>query len=106
MKVPERMWDAIAAHLLCPNCGREGFHRYDDVGLPSSEERLFQRHLQKALRENGAEIEAFYEYLTKFPLLGMKHAFGRKIQRLIEFDRIRRSNLSSTRSSGQAEHAW
>ena len=94
MKVPERMWDAIAAHLRCPNCGREGFHRYDDVGLPSSEERLFQRLLRKALREHGPEIEAFDEYLTKFPLLGMKHAFGRKIQRLIESDRIRRSNVS------------
>ncbi|HEX8243176.1 MAG TPA: RES family NAD+ phosphorylase [Longimicrobium sp.] len=96
MKVPEHMWDGIADRLRCPNCGREGFHRYDDVGLPSSEERLFQRHLEKALREHGVEIEAFDEYLTKYPMLGIKHGFGRKIQRLIGSGGIRRTTVSGT----------
>jgi len=96
VKVPERMWDDVASHLRCPNCGRRGFHRYDDIALPSSEERTYQRHLQRALREHGAAIEEFDKYLTKFPMLGMKHAFGRKVQRLIGSGRIRPTNVLGT----------
>jgi hypothetical protein len=96
MKVPEHLWDAIAPHLRCPNCGREGFHPYDDLALPSSQERAVERHLRKAVREHGPEVDAFDEYLTKYPMLGIKHAFGRRIQRLIETGKIRRISVSGT----------
>ena len=34
-KVPEDQWDAISGHLVCPDCGTEGFETYMDVGIKS-----------------------------------------------------------------------
>lgn len=79
--VPEKLRGDVVAHLRCPYCGNDSIGIGDDVGVQPSIEREIERHLRKAMRDHGKQIEALADFLEKYPTLGATHPFGRRLRR-------------------------
>lgn len=83
LNVPERSWESVAAKLHCPYCGNGGFDTNDEVGTYTPEELADEKRSREWYQRWQPKLNAFGEYLAKYPYLGAKHAVGRHIIKAI-----------------------
>ena len=77
--VPEKYWDNVISHLVCPGCGHSNFETGEIVGLQTNYDKEIQKHLNDADKKYGKQINAFEKHLEDNPMLGFQHKFGRKL---------------------------
>jgi len=86
LKIPKKYWNDVASSLLCPNCGAS-LDVSTDVGLKSPYEIEQEKFIEKLYRSwyKNYEIQfnEFFEYLEKYPYLGLANKFGKKIKKFI-----------------------
>lgn len=77
--VPEKYWDNVIAHLVCPGCGHSDFELSEIVGLQTNYDKEIEEHLKVADKKYGKQIKEFENHLEENPMLGYQHKFGRKL---------------------------
>jgi hypothetical protein len=93
--VPDRYRDDIAQHLSCPNCGREVFERWEEVGLEDPYDAELRKTVRAAETKFGRKLDSFQSHLKQYPSLSLSHPLGRKIQK-----EISSGNLPACKVSG------
>ncbi len=83
IKVPEKHWEDIAAHIACDNCGASGFEPWDTVGTEDRYDVLRKMHLRKSEQKYGKQVDKLQEHLEKYPFLTLNAPLGRTIYREI-----------------------
>ena len=81
--VPEKLWDQVAAKLHCPYCGNSGFDVSDEIGTYTADEVAEEKRSREWYQRWKPRLDAFGEYLARYPYLGAKHAIGRRILKAI-----------------------
>lgn len=92
--VPEKYRDDIAQHLVCPNCGRDMFERWEDVGLEDPDDAENRKNIRVAEKKYGKQIDFFQEHLKALPSLALSHPLGRKIAKEISKGNLPVCNVS------------
>lgn len=87
--IPEKNWDNVIAHLVCPGCGYSNFEGGENVGLQTKYEKDIETYTKQTVKKYGKRIKDFLHYLERCPMLGFQHSFGRKIYKEIELDNIK-----------------
>jgi hypothetical protein len=59
-------------------------HSSDEVGLISEYELEFQRKYDKIVETSREKIQPFYNFLSKYPYLGIEHEVGQEIAKEIK----------------------
>ena len=81
--IPEELWDDIIPYLNCPMCGCE-LHRYSKIGVMSEYEAEYNSKYDEIVEETKDKIQSFYDFLAKYPYLGLGHEVGQEINKEIE----------------------
>jgi hypothetical protein len=77
--VPEELWKEILPYITCPNCGSVFEDISDEVGLMSEYEIEFQHKFGKIVEISQGKIQSFYDFLARYPYLGVEHEVGQEI---------------------------
>jgi hypothetical protein len=83
-EIPEEYWDIIISHMECPECGKVFENRYDEVGIMSQYEAEYQRKYGEIVTKTREPIQSFYNFLAKYPYLGLSHDVGQEILKEIK----------------------
>lgn len=83
LNVPERYWEDIAAHISCDYCGASGFGPMDTVGTEERIDILRKKHLKKAERKYGKQVDELQAHLEQYPFLTLSAPLGKTIYREI-----------------------
>jgi hypothetical protein len=83
-EIPEKYWDIIIRHLECPECGKIFESRYDEVGIMSQYEADYRRKYGEIVTRTKGSIQSFYDFLSKYPYLGLSHEVGQEILKEIK----------------------
>ena len=78
LEIPKEYWEEVAESLVCPHCGSE-LSMWDDVGLPTEDEKKIQAKWKEWHEKYDWKFEEFYSFLEKYPYLGSHHDLGKEI---------------------------
>ncbi|UAL45562.1 RES family NAD+ phosphorylase [Sutcliffiella horikoshii] len=90
VKCPEHYRVDIAAHLICPNCGKSGFEQFDVAGTEDVAVLAEERKYQYIITRFADKLDNFRSHIEKYPSLALAHPMGKKI-----YKEITNSNLDS-----------
>ncbi|GMO41836.1 MAG: hypothetical protein Ta2B_21920 [Termitinemataceae bacterium] len=76
--IPEEYWDDIIPFMACPCCG-QNFERYSEVGIMDKYETAYRARIDEIVKDAKPKIQDFYDFLSKYPYLGLKHEVGQQI---------------------------
>ena len=79
--VPYEYWDGIINYMRCPQCG--GSYS-DGIGIVDKYEEEFYQKYDKIIEKTKGKIQSFYNYLSKYPYLGILHKVGTEIMEEIK----------------------
>jgi hypothetical protein len=77
--VPEELWEEILPFIACPNCGSIFEDISDEVGIMGKYEIEFQQKFDKIVEVAQGKIQSFYNFLARYPYLGVEHEVGQEI---------------------------
>ncbi len=77
--IPEEYWEEIIPYLECPNCGRVFDFGSDNVGVMSKYESEFNEKYDEIVDIAKDKIQPFYDFISKYPYLGLEHEVGKEI---------------------------
>ncbi len=76
--VPEALRDEVVSLLECPGCGCS-LEKYSEVGLPTRHELEYEAKIKSLKKRFYPKLQAFAEFLERFPYLGGRHPFANQI---------------------------
>jgi hypothetical protein len=82
--ISEEYLEKILPHIECPSCGNVFEYLSDDVGIMSEYEIKFQEKYDAIVEIEKDKIQAFYNFLSKYPYLGSEHEVGQEIAKEIK----------------------
>lgn len=81
--IPEEYWNDIIPYMDCPQCGRVFEDQSDEVGIMGHYETEYQQKYDEIVEKTKDRIQSFYNFLSKFPYLGLEHEVGQEISKEI-----------------------
>ena len=90
--IPEQHWDEIIPYIKCPQCGNVFDYIGDEVGIMGEYEHFFQQKYDEIVKISKEKIQSFYEFLSKYPYLGIEHEAGQEIKEEIKTMRLQEIN--------------
>ncbi|PPA71808.1 RES domain-containing protein [Jeotgalibacillus proteolyticus] len=94
LNCPEKYREDIAAHLKCPNCGREDFDIFDVAGTEDETILEEEKKYQKIISRFADKLSDFRSHLEKYPSLALSHPMGKKIHQEITKRKVESINLN------------
>lgn len=82
--VPEKYWDNIMEHLVCPNCGNSSFSLGLDIGVKTEFEKDVDKHMNEAYDLYGSEVRELEKLLESYPLLAYQNKLAKRIYKEIK----------------------
>lgn len=82
VNVPEKYREDIAAHLVCPNCGKSGFEKYEVSGTEDADDIEGERQLS-LIEKFANKLESLRVHLEIYPSLALAHPMGKKFRKEI-----------------------
>jgi len=82
--IPEEYWEEILPYIECPQCGMVFEDLSDDVGVMGEYEYEFNQKYDEIVEIDKDKIQSFYNFLIKYPYLGMEHEVGQKFKEEIK----------------------
>jgi hypothetical protein len=82
--VPEEYVDVIISYMECPQCGKVFKDYSAEIGVMSEYEAYFCHRYDEIVEKTKVPIQSFYDFLSKYPYLGLEHEVGLKIKEEIK----------------------
>lgn len=80
INIPEKYREDIAAHLVCPYCGKSGFEQFEVSGTEDADDIEGARQL-KLIEKFAIKLETLRIHLETYPSLALAHPWGKKIRK-------------------------
>lgn len=83
LEAPEEYWEIIGTYLDCPMCGLT-LDLDSEVGVQSLTEDKIDRMWFQFQTEYGPKFSNFFDFLEKYPYLGLEHELGSEIRKAVK----------------------